>query len=497
MAGGESRAYRWILAFLRLLVRCFFRRVEVAGIEHVPREGGGIVVSWHPNGLIDPGLILTQFPRRIVFGARHGVFRYPLLGGLMRSIGTVPIYRAADLPGLSPAERAAQNARSLSALAAEIARGSFSALFPEGVSHDAPHLLEVKTGAARLYYQARAEQAAGEPPALIVPVGLHYDDKDLFRSSAMVDFHPPMAIPPELAWEPGWDEETAKDKAKKLTAEIERVLHEVVLATESWRLYRLMHRARKLVRAERAARAGADPGKSSIGERVLGFARIRKAYNERLETDRGEIERLVRRVEEYDADLRALRLEDHELDRAPRLTQPWLAFLLVMQVLAVYLVLPPVLVVGYLANAPAALLLIALTAAVRKKKKDEATVKLLVGALLFPLSWGIAGFLAARAHMQLHAAFRTIPDTPILAGFLVALLAAIGGAAAMRYLRVARETARAMRVRLTRWSRGRSLDRLRKERSALCDELLEVAEGVALPGEVAADGRIIAEANAD
>ena len=96
MRSGAPRAYRAIISFLRLLVRAFFRRVVVSGIEHIPTERGGIVVSWHPNGLIDPGLLLTQLPRQVVFGARHGVFRYPVLGTLMRQIGTVPIFRASD-----------------------------------------------------------------------------------------------------------------------------------------------------------------------------------------------------------------------------------------------------------------------------------------------------------------------------------------------------------------------------------------------------------------
>ncbi len=497
-SGGPPRAYRWIVAFLRLLVRCFFRRVEVVGLENVPAAGGGIVVSWHPNGLVDPALILTSFPRQVVFGARHGVFRIPVLGTIVKNIGTVPILRAMDLPNMTPAERVAANAKSLDALAARIADGAFSALFPEGTSHDAPHLIEMKAGAARLYYQARSRQEAGAAPSVILPVGLHYDDKDLFRSNAMVEFAEPLVVPSELAPGSGWDEATIKDKAKQLTAEIERVLCEVVLATESWQLYRLMHRARKLVRAERAHRAGADPGASSIGERVLGFARIRAAYNARVESGHGDVERLVKRVEEYDADLRAFGIEDHELDRAPRRGRAWPATLLVLQVLAVYLLMPPLWVIGYAVNAPSALALIALTAAVRKHKKDDATVKLLVGALLFPLTWVAAGLAASRLHAPLHAAFPSIPNTPGLAGVMVAVLAAVGGAIAVRYLRLARETARAIRVRLTRWRRGRSLDRLRAERAALCDELLAVADdviadGVALPGEVAADGRIVAE----
>jgi glycerol-3-phosphate O-acyltransferase/dihydroxyacetone phosphate acyltransferase len=491
MRSGAPRAYRAIISFLRLLVRAFFRRVVVSGVEHIPKERGGIVVSWHPNGLIDPGLLLTQLPRQVVFGARHGVFRYPVLGTLMRQIGTVPIFRASDLPDLPKEERAAQNAKSLDALAEEIAGGSFSALFPEGVSHDAPHLRELKTGAARLFYQARSMQDDETPAAVIVPVGLHYDEKDLFRSSALVEFFPPIELGPDLQWTEGLDKDELRARARRLTDEIERVLHDVVLATESWELHRLMHRARKLMRAERAYRADANPGKTTINERVLGFARVRQGYNTLRETQPEVVDALVQRVDDYDADLRGLGIQDHELDRSPRLSA-WIGVMLLIQVLTVFFLLPPLLLVGVVVNAPAALLLGALNSFVRKHKKDEATVKIVVGALLFPLTWVGAGILAGWTHTQLHAAFPTIPDTPILAGVVVALLSAFGGAMAVRYLRVARETTRAVRVRLTRAMRTRTIARLRVERAEIHDALAGLSEELELPGEVLPDGRVVA-----
>ena len=57
------RVYVWIRGFCRVLMGLFFRRIHVTGLENVPESGGGILVAWHPNGLIDPGLLVTQFPR--------------------------------------------------------------------------------------------------------------------------------------------------------------------------------------------------------------------------------------------------------------------------------------------------------------------------------------------------------------------------------------------------------------------------------------------------
>ena len=59
-------AYRLIGFLFRCLLRIFFRQVRVTGLQHIPATGGGLLVAWHPNALVDPGLIYTQFPRRIV-----------------------------------------------------------------------------------------------------------------------------------------------------------------------------------------------------------------------------------------------------------------------------------------------------------------------------------------------------------------------------------------------------------------------------------------------
>lgn len=484
-------SYRVSMVLLRALVRCFFRRVEITGLEHVPRDRGGILVAWHPNGLIDPTLILARFPGRLVFGARHGLFRWPLLGWLMRSIGTVPIYRAIDAPADNEQRREANRA-SLTALARRIVDGSFSALFPEGVSHDEPFLKELKTGAARLYYMARAMQPPDVAPPVIIPVGLHYDKKHLFRSGALVSFHAPLDLPRQfdVREEEGESEQIKRERYRALTAEIEKALHDVVRPTEDWETHHLMHRVRKLMRAERGLRAGIDPGRPRIQEKQLGFARVWTGYQERARTHAAEVAKLMTRVREYDADLRAMQMEDHELDKAPRLASPWLALILLAQIATVYILLPPLLIVGYVVNLPAAVACLALAKWAGSQAKDEASIKVIAGALLFPLSWLAAGLLAAWGHTRLHQAFASVPDAPVFAGLVTLALGAAGGAVALRYGGLSRETVRAMRIRLRRRRRWYTVARLKVERRKLCDIVAGLSEGLELPGEVAADGRV-------
>lgn len=477
---------------MRLLLRAFFHRIEVSGQGNVPAGGGGILVAWHPNGLVDPALILASFPRRVVFGARHGLFKVPVLGELMRAIGTVPIYRAQDQAGASEEARREANRCSLDALATAVAAGSFASLFPEGVSHDDPRPRELRPGVARLYYRARQLTPAGETPPAIIPVGLHYDHKHVYRSRALVRFHEPLQLPAELAVTPPEDETPEQGKARvtQLMQLIDVTLQEAAGATEDWRLHFTLHRARKLIRAERAARAGAAPGQPDMLERVIGFDRVRTACLVRQKSHPREATELRRRVSEYDADLAALGVEDHDLDRNPRWGSPWLALLLLLQVLGVFFLLPPFVVVGMVINGPAVVVLDLFARFSAPKIKDKASMKLLGGIVLFPLVWTSVGLLAVLSRPALASTRLPLPEHPVLVFGLTVALAIVGGMVALRYLRLWRETMRALRVRFTRRLRRASIQRLRSERAAICDQLLALGEGLDLPGTVRPDGRI-------
>jgi glycerol-3-phosphate O-acyltransferase/dihydroxyacetone phosphate acyltransferase len=477
-------------ALVRLLLRLFFWRIEVAGVEHLPTRGGAVLVAWHPNALLDPALILAHCPRRVVFGARHGLFAWPGLGALLRRLGTVPIYRPREAEGMDDEARKAANRRSLDALARAVAGGSYATLFPEGTSHDAPHLLELRPGAARLYLRARQLTPPGEALPVLVPVGLHYDRKHLFGSSALLEFHPPLELPVDLA-APSADSEARRDQARAITALIDRRLSEVIQATESWELYYRMHRLRKLVRAERAARAHGSPGPASQRERLLGFSRIRQGYRTLRATRPRETAALEERVSRYDAELRGLGLEDHDLDGPsdPRAARRGL--LLLAQAVAVYLLLPPLLVLGFLVNAPLAVGLGALARRIGREKKDYATLKVLLGAVAYPLVWLAVSGLVAWGQINLHDAYPQIPDAPWWAALVTFVLCSLGGWLALRYLRIAGQTYRTLRTRLTRAWRRDAIRRLLRERSEIFEATMEVATGLELPGALTADGRVV------
>lgn len=458
--GLRMRGLRW---FLRLLARLFFRSVEVVGGENVPRDGGGLLVAWHPNGLADGILLLGFCPRSVTFGARHGLFRLPIVGWLLRGVGAVPLYRRRDRgePGarMSDEERRAANHRSLGALASA-ARQSFVAIFPEGATHDEPQVLELRAGAARLFQLA--QESGGDP--LLVPVGLHYERKHAFRSRALLAFYPPVELPENLR---------AETFVDRLTGLIQQHLIEVTHPTESWELHRAMEQVRSLVRAEQAAREGVPRlRRAPMQERDEGFARVWAGYRKQRAIDPGVVDRLVARVTRYGEALRLLGLSDRDLDGAPLGRTVWRVILLGAEALLMLLLLPTVVLIGNLVNLPAALLVALGARKLSVTRKEQAGLKMFLGLIILPMAWMAASLAVGLAWTEPLPGFDWRPEAlwVRVAGMLaLCVLSALLG---LRYHRFIAELGHGLRALWVGGFRRDTVKRLRRQRSALYDEVI-------------------------
>ena len=475
----------WIRKFVQLGLHTFFRELEVNGVENVPSDRGGIVIAWHPNGMVDPALIFSTFPADLMFGARHGLFQWPVLGWIMRQVGTVPIYRRQDLNTMPVEEQRAKNQESLDAMSSRISAGAFTALFPEGVSHDDPCLKQLKTGAARIFDSAYQSGSTLSP--VIIPVGLHYDHKQRFRSSVLVNYHPPIVIPDSI-----WRLSDSKERWEKLTNLMEQTLTEAIYAMEDWTMHRNFNRAASLVRAERLADQY-HVGQASITERVIGVARLWKGYHERNLTHPAQVAALVERIERYRLDMESLGLLDHQLDGNLRWISRRVLLILGVQSILVALVLPPLLFVGYIINFPTMYAIRYVVQHHVKFQKDRASVQLFSSIVLYPLAWGLWSVLAYFGALKselLKPLFPTIPDIPIAAGIFVGSIAMMSCIVMFVYLRALKRMLRAWKVRWTKKTKRGYIESLLEERRLLTAELIAFSADLDLPGELGPDNKL-------
>jgi len=183
---------------LRRTMYSQFRTFEVTGTEKIPTDRGSMCSAWHTNGLMDPITIFLSHPKKFVVGGRHDLVTRPILGFWARKFAVQPVVRKAELlrGGCSEEEASYLNGRSLLNLATGISHGFGCALFPEGTSHSKSHLIRLKTGPFRTVLAAAAHaKSKGEKAPALIPIGLHFRTRHLFRTDAWIEYGDPIELP--------------------------------------------------------------------------------------------------------------------------------------------------------------------------------------------------------------------------------------------------------------------------------------------------------------
>ncbi|MHB8799949.1 MAG: 1-acyl-sn-glycerol-3-phosphate acyltransferase [Thermoanaerobaculia bacterium] len=421
-------------AVSRLVLRVFYRNVEAAGLARVPASGPTILVLNHPNGLMDPLLLLCLSPRPVSFLAKSPLFTMPFVSLFVKAFDSIPVYRPQD------ADADVRRNRETFAMAREmLKRGGVLALFPEGVSHDEPRLMPLKSGAARIALGAAAEGAV-----TVVPAGLTYEARDLFRSSALLHVAEPFTVEPIPLDEKGEPPRTA---VKALTERLRAALEGATLQADDAATLDLSAFAESLL----------PTGDGSLEARIS----VRRLLLERasLLRDRApeRLASLVARLDRFRAVLSSAGLSPGALEAGAsraELAASTLAALLVALFLA-----PPALL-GLLAHAPAYNLVGPLAKRLSHGNTDiVATIKVLGAFLFFPLTWIALGAAAGLAW-----------GLPL--GLLTGLALPVLGYLALLLLERWEATVAALRALGLALVRRPALARLRAERESLVREMI-------------------------
>jgi 1-acyl-sn-glycerol-3-phosphate acyltransferase len=111
-------SYRCGWLFFRTVYATYFRW-HVYGAENVPATGGVILAANHAS-FLDPPLVGSGLKRDINYLARESLFRFPLVGAVLRSWNSVPV------------DRDGGGAKGLKIILGRLLDGAGIILFPEG-----------------------------------------------------------------------------------------------------------------------------------------------------------------------------------------------------------------------------------------------------------------------------------------------------------------------------------------------------------------------------
>lgn len=405
-------------AVLRLIARLFFRKIEIAGEENIP-EGRGVVFAMnHPNGLVDPLLLLCFAPRAVSFLAKAPLFRYPLINIFVRGLDSIPVYRKSDAVSGSNEETFAR-ARDV------LRRGGAIAISPEGTTHSESRLKELKTGAARIALGAAAMEVA------VIPTGIYYTSKQTFRSAALIVFGTPIRVQPQ-----GVDE-APRAAVEALTSEIERGLAAVTLQADSGEVLDLIARAERIF-------SGGERG--DLVYQLDLRRRFVAGYRYLCERDPQRMAGFASRIERFESDLAAAGFDlDSLMTRSGVTIRAAVAVLLL-----------PFAVAGALIHVVPYSLVALISRRVVREHEMQATYKLVAALLLYPLTWLACAWIAWWL--------------PFVAPFL--------GYVALRVFEWLADVAGRMKARV----RQETAQRLIEERTAIRAEIAGIAEEMGREG---------------
>ena len=170
-----SKTVSTVLKIASFGIGSFYDVTRVTNGKNV--DGPLLVVANHPNSGIDPILVQSIMDRDLRFLAKSTLFKKPVLKTVLRKANALPAYRSQD------GSDTTKNQSTFTEVNAALHEGSAVAVFPEGVSHNETNMVKLKTGTARM---ALAAYNDGVHDLRILPVGLHYFNKERWRSNAAV-----------------------------------------------------------------------------------------------------------------------------------------------------------------------------------------------------------------------------------------------------------------------------------------------------------------------
>jgi glycerol-3-phosphate O-acyltransferase / dihydroxyacetone phosphate acyltransferase len=287
MAWRANPVVRW----LARAVCWVFYRVDCVG--DVPVDGAALLLPNHPNALLDATIVWATAGRDVRFLARSPLFE-TALRPILAAAGAIPVYRKLD-QGVDTS----RNVETFAAVSTALAAGDAVCIFPEGVSHSSGRLEPLRTGAARMALSAERQGV----PVTLVPVGLNFDRKTVFRSRVLIVFGPPFSSSDLL---PVTDA-TYPAVVRLLTDRIAEHMRLLLVEADPRADVAIVDRVDRLYSAARGRPA--DPAARLARRQVIaaGISKLRTI-------DPPRYQELLLRLRRYDERLRRFGLRDRHLD---------------------------------------------------------------------------------------------------------------------------------------------------------------------------------------
>lgn len=157
--------YYFIKYTIRFASKCYFRKIQIIGLENIPQEGGVLFSPNHQGAFLDPLLIGSVIPQQVTSLTRSDVFGGKLQW-FLNALKMLPVYRIRNgYSNLKRNEEIFNKCRKL------LCSNESIMMFSEAAHHNEYYLQSLSKGSSRLVYEAQVDSKF---PIYLVPVGINY-----------------------------------------------------------------------------------------------------------------------------------------------------------------------------------------------------------------------------------------------------------------------------------------------------------------------------------
>lgn len=356
--------YQFLKLLVRFSFRLYFPRTVILHQERLSFDEPGVLVSNHPNTLVDPLNVASRNKKLVYFLANASLYTHPIASSVLKTFYTIPIRRQEDKVGA-----AINNNDSFRECIDFLSQGGCIWIAPEGNSHLERRLRPLKTGTARI---AMATEAANDFKLglRIQPVGLTYEKPNFFRTGVIINVGEPMYLAE-------WQEQFRQDSfqvSRQFTKELDKRLRSLMIDTKDDAEEQL------LLHLETFNRSEDKYSELEIYERSQGLLTGIRAL---AEAERKQLELEVAR---YVDALKIAGITDKSVVQQMKKAGLGTRFLFLLLALPLFLY-------GLLHNMLPAFTIVGLTRRLKLYVGYNSTVKIVGGLFIFPLFYAIQALL--------------------------------------------------------------------------------------------------------
>ncbi|MFL5753789.1 MAG: 1-acyl-sn-glycerol-3-phosphate acyltransferase [Bacteroidia bacterium] len=292
--------WHFLRFFFNITIRTFYRRIEVKNSEVLRVDKPILIAMNHPNAFMDPiAFSLRTYPPKVKYLARGDAFKKGFVTYVLNSVGIVPIFRIQDA-GKEGLKKNDETFRIVNEL---LGKNEKIIVFAEGLCIQERRLRPVKKGTARMVFGAM--ETLHDPDLLIVPVGVNYSNAEKFRSFLYYNIGEPIRARDHI-------QEYRENPGRamtKLTQLIESKMKELVAHVNNKENDTLVEELQPIYKKQWIAEQGLDFFNLQHQQRYWEHitAGINAADLEQAE----ELSSLRKKVSDYSARLKKLKLRDH------------------------------------------------------------------------------------------------------------------------------------------------------------------------------------------